>query len=155
MPQQNEMLPNDPDRVITTVRNLRAKREEVFNAWADPALLQQWWGPKGFTNTFENFNFTEGGNWKFVMHGPNGGDYKNECIFLKIDKPSLIAWDHISNPVFKILILLVEKSDTTEVSFNMIFATAEECNKVKGFAPAANEENFDRLEQLLYKGAVK
>jgi hypothetical protein len=33
----------------------------------------------------------------------------------------------------------------------MIFETAEECNKIKGFATPKNEENFDRLERELLK----
>lgn len=31
----------------------------------------------------------------------------------------------------------------------MIFETAEECDKIKAFAIPKNEENFDRLENLL------
>ena len=35
--------------VITRV--LDAPREVVFKAWTDPKLLEQWWGPKGFTES--------------------------------------------------------------------------------------------------------
>lgn len=31
----------------------------------------------------------------------------------------------------------------------MLFDTAEECNKLKGFVPEKNEENLDRLEEEL------
>ena len=29
-------------------------------------------GPKGFTNTFQEFDLRPGGRWPFVVHGPNG-----------------------------------------------------------------------------------
>ena len=31
----------------------------------------------------------------------------------------------------------------------MLFSSAEECNKLKSFAPEKNEENLDRLEEEL------
>ena len=37
----------------------------------------------------------------------------------------------------------------SEISFRMIFETAEECNKIRRFAEPSNEENFDRLEREL------
>jgi len=40
------------DRELQTSRVLNASRERVFEAISDPAQLAQWWGPKGFTNTF-------------------------------------------------------------------------------------------------------
>jgi hypothetical protein len=46
-----------------------------------------------------------------------------------------------------------EKIDDTktEISFRMIFASVEECEKIKKFAGPKNEENFDRLEIELGK----
>jgi uncharacterized protein YndB with AHSA1/START domain len=58
----------------------------------DPNHLKNWWGPKGFTNTFNEFDLRPGGKWSFVMHGPDKGNYVNECEFVKIEKPKLIAW---------------------------------------------------------------
>ncbi len=37
----------------------------------------------------------------------------------------------------------------TKISFRMIFASVEECNKMKNFVVPNNEENFDRLEREL------
>jgi uncharacterized protein YndB with AHSA1/START domain len=53
----------------------------VFEAFARPEVLARWWGPNGFTNTFEVFEFRPGGRWKFVMHGPEGSNHPNESVF--------------------------------------------------------------------------
>ena len=50
-------------------RVLPYQPQPVFEAFARPELLAHWWGPNGFTNTFEVFEFRPGGRWKFVMHG--------------------------------------------------------------------------------------
>jgi uncharacterized protein YndB with AHSA1/START domain len=63
----------DP-REIASGRVIDAPRRKVFKAFADPTHLARWWGPKGFRNTFEEFDFRPGGTWRFTMHGPDGTD---------------------------------------------------------------------------------
>ena len=85
-------------------RNFRSHRvvpyqpEAVFEAFARPELLAQWWGPAGFSSTFEVFEFRTGGRWKFVLHGPNGSHYPNESVFLELDPPSRLVIHHVSKP---------------------------------------------------------
>lgn len=50
----------------------------VFEAFARPELLARWWGPSGFTNTFEVSEFRPEGRWRFTMHGPDGSNHPNE-----------------------------------------------------------------------------
>ena len=45
---------------LETSRILHASRERVFGAISDPKQLALWWGPNGFTNTFEEFDFRAG-----------------------------------------------------------------------------------------------
>lgn len=72
-------LAHVPDSLrIDTARVVPFTVEQVFAAFADPALLARWWGPNGFTNTFAVLEFREGGAWTFTMHGPDGRDYANE-----------------------------------------------------------------------------
>jgi len=37
------------------------------------------------------------------------------------------------------------QADKTRLTFEMLFETAAECEKVKAYAVEANEQNFDRL----------
>jgi len=90
-----------------------------------------------------------------VMHGPDKGNYRNECEFVKIETPSLIAWKRHSQPLFKVLATFDEvTSNQTKIVFRMIFDTQEECNKLKKFVVDKNEENFDKLENELAKMAL-
>ena len=81
------------DREIVTTRVFDAPRELVFKAWTDPDHLAKWWGPKGFTNTFQEFDMRPGGVWRFIMHGPDGVDYKNksDALFTTAKSKTLAA----------------------------------------------------------------
>jgi len=59
----------------------------VFKAWTDPDHPAHRWGPKGFTNTFHEFDLRPGGIWRFLMHGPDGVDFKNKSVFVEVVKP--------------------------------------------------------------------
>jgi hypothetical protein len=62
------------------------------------------------------------------MHGPDKRDYPNECVFIKIEKPRLIAWDHVSNPQFQVVMSLEKVGkEKTKVTFKMVFESQEAC----------------------------
>ncbi|MES2381456.1 MAG: SRPBCC family protein [Bacteroidota bacterium] len=148
----SEIITTTPDCEIVSTRIVNAPRELVYKAWTDPNHLKNWWGPKGFTNTFNEFDLRPGGKWSFIMHGPDKGNYANECEFIKIEKPALIAWKRFSKPLFQVLATFEEVADNkTKIVFKMLFDSADECNKLKKFVPEKNEENFDKLEDELIK----
>lgn len=140
-----------PDCEILSTRIFNAPPEKVFRAWTDPEILQKWWGPAGFTNTFTEYDLRPGGKWIFVMHGPGGkGNYANEVVFYKIDKPNIIVWDRLSEPIFRVVTTFDKTVDgKTNLIFRMQFETKELCDKVRKFAVDKNEENFDKLEMEL------
>jgi uncharacterized protein YndB with AHSA1/START domain len=145
-----EITITTPDSEIVSSRIVNAPRELVYRAWTEPDHLKKWWGPAGFTNTFNEFDFRVGGKWSFIMHGPDKGNYPNECEFIKIEEPSLIAWKRHSKPLFQILAAFEEVSgEKTKIVFKMLFNSAEECSKLKPYVVDKNEENFDRLENEL------
>ncbi|PKB18135.1 SRPBCC family protein [Flavobacterium sp. 5] len=145
-----EIITTTPDSEIVSTRIVNFSRELVYRAWSEPDHLKKWWGPTGFTNTFNEFDFQVGGKWSFIMHGPDKGNYANECEFIKIEKPSLIAWKRHSKPLFQILTTFEQVSEEkTKIVFKMLFSSVEECNKLKPFVIDKNEENFDKLENEL------
>ncbi len=88
------MTTTQPDREIIITRTVNAPRQTVWKAFTDPELLKHWWGPDGFTITTHAFSFTKGGEWRFMMHGPDGRDYPNVVIFTDFREPEFISHDH-------------------------------------------------------------
>jgi uncharacterized protein YndB with AHSA1/START domain len=137
---------------IFSSRILHASVELVYRAFAKPSHLKNWWGPEGFTNTIHEFDLRPGGKWILTMHGPEKGNYENSSVFNIVQPNTLITWTRLSQPLFDMEIAFKKLNDSqTEVSFRMIFKTAEECEKIKKFAGPKNEENFDRLEREILK----
>lgn len=148
----SEIISTTPDSEIVTTRIINHPIATVYEAWANPDHLKKWWGPAGFTNTFNEFDFRPGGKWRFIMHGPEKGNYANECEFIKIEKPNLIAWKRHSKPLFQVVATFEEVNDNkTSITFKMLFDSPEECNKLKPYVVDKNEENFDKLEAELLK----
>lgn len=152
METANKITSTSPDCEIISTRIFNHPRELVFSAWTNPDRLKNWWGPNGFTNTFHEFDLRPGGKWTFVMHGPDGRNYPNESVFVQIEEPELLIFDHVCAPEFQVVATFKElKEHQTMVTFRMIFETAEKCNRVKVYAVDKNEENFDRLEMELQR----
>lgn len=82
------------DREVAISRVIDAPRELVFEAFTEVRHLSQWWGPDGFTTTTRAFEFRVGGEWDFVMHGPDGTDYQEWITWTEIAPPERIALLH-------------------------------------------------------------
>jgi uncharacterized protein YndB with AHSA1/START domain len=85
-------------REIATTRVFDAPRDLVFDAWTSPEHVAQWWGPNGFTTTTHSMDVRPGGEWIFVMHRPDGSDYKNHIVYREVVRPERILYDHVSGP---------------------------------------------------------
>jgi uncharacterized protein YndB with AHSA1/START domain len=149
-PEKSNAAENVSEREIVSVRTFHGAREALWQAFADPAQLARWWGPKGFTNTIEAFDLRPGGAWRIVLHAPGGANFVNEKTFLEVVPTERVVFRH-EQPMhsFQMTIRFDAHPPGTRVTWHLLFDRAEECAKVKPLIVAANEENFDRLEAHL------
>ena len=142
------MIPSMKNCEILSSRIINSPVEMVYQAFENPNHLKNWWGPEGFTNTIHEFDLRVGGNWILTMHGPEKGNYENSSVFKTVLPNKLISWERKSQPLFDMEIAFEKlEENKTQISFKMIFATAEECEKMRKFVEPKNEENFNRLER--------
>jgi uncharacterized protein YndB with AHSA1/START domain len=139
----------NPDAVLSTERTFSATPREVFAAFENPDVLAQWWGPAGFTNTFERFEFRPEGRWVFTMHGPTGGNYANETVFHVVEPDARIELEHVVKPWYRLTITLTPVSDGTRLRWAQEFESKEFAEKMRPLSETANEQNLDRLEAVL------
>jgi len=140
---------NDPNAAIANERVVAASPDEVFAAFANASLLTKWWGPTGFTSTFEVFEFRPGGRWVFKLHAPAGASYPNESVFGDIEPGARIVIEHISNPKYLLTVALTACGDRTHVAWTQVFKSAEAAAKLRRVVEPGNEQNLDRLEAVL------
>jgi uncharacterized protein YndB with AHSA1/START domain len=139
----------NPNAVVGTERELAASPRKVFAAFEQPDRLAQWWGPKGFTNTFEQFEFKTGGRWVFVMHGPNDANYPNESVFREIQPHARIVIEHVVKPWFRLTVTLTARGDQTHLAWVQEFESPDVAARMRLLVETANEQVLDRLQSLL------
>ena len=140
------------DATFRTHRILPYQPEAVYQAFARAELLSRWWGPAGFTNTFELFEFAPGGRWRFVMHGPNGSHHPNESVFIELRAPDRLVIEHVSPPRYTLAVTLAAHEGGTVISWAQRFEHAVVAARLKHIVEPANEQNLDRLLAVLAGG---
>src|SRR5579864_5606662 len=117
------------DREIVISRVISAPRELVFEAFTEVRHLSRWWGPDGFTTTTQAFEFRVGGEWDFVMHGPDGTDYQEWITWREIVPPERIALLHgeyRDDPnAFESVVAFEAAGDETRIVMRTVFPTKE------------------------------
>ncbi|ANN99314.1 Activator of Hsp90 ATPase homolog 1-like protein [Mycobacteroides abscessus subsp. massiliense] len=127
-------------------REIEASPSSIFAAFEDEARLARWWGPNGFTSTFQSFALEPGRIWTFVMHGPDGRDYKNQIAVLEVAPNSKIVLHHVSGPRYLLTVTLESTSDGgTTVGWNQEFENLAVGRRLAPLLTSANEEVLTRL----------
>ncbi len=139
------------DRELLLSRTLNAPVALVWEVWTQAEHIVNWWGPDGFTNTINRMDFTPGGEWDLIMHGPDGTDYKNKSIFREIIRHKKIVYEHVSAPRFTATISFEEQGEQTFITWHMLFESAEEfIRTVKTFkADEGLKQNLEKLGRYL------
>lgn len=156
MAERTEILNEPASSVLVVTRVINAPRALVFKAWTEPEHLINWWGPKGFTNTFQEINVKPGGVWRFIMHGPDGVDYPNQIVFTEIVKPLRIAYTHgcgesNDESEFKVSVDFEKQGGQTKLTMRLQFASSairDQVIRESGAIQAAGQ-TLDNLEAEL------
>jgi len=117
------------DREVVISRVITAPRELVFEAFTSIEHLSRWWGPEGFSTTTRSFEFHVGGEWVFVMHGPEGTDYQQWICWTEIAPPERIALLHGESRrdpnAFESVLTFTADGTATRVEMRTVFPTKE------------------------------
>lgn len=145
---------NTADREIVITRVFDAPRELVFDAWIDPKHVASWWGPTGFTTTIHHMDVRPGGEWRFIMHGPDGVDYPNKISYLEIARPERLVYDHgdEGDPAyFRVTVTFEKLGNKTSLTMRSLFRSAAERDEVvtKYHAIEGGNQTLDRFGEHL------
>lgn len=135
----------DAMTTFSTTRLLATSPASIFNAIKNADRLAKWWGPIGFSNLIEVFEFHPGGKWVFTMVGPDGKHYPNEAVFSGIDDSRKVVIRHTNQPHFELTITLEPTPAGTLLRWNQTFDDASVAQAIRHIVVPANEQNLDRL----------
>ncbi len=134
---------------FATQRFFAAPPRVVFAAIAAPERLARWWGPEGFANAFEVFEFQPGGRWVFTMVGPDGTRYPNECVFRQIEADRRVVIAHTVQPLFELSLVLEPVPGGTRLAWTQVLEDDAVAQAMAHIIEPANEQNLDRLGRVL------
>ncbi|MCE9618505.1 MAG: SRPBCC domain-containing protein [Planctomycetes bacterium] len=145
-----------PSNEIRLTRIYDAPVSVVWDAWTDPAQVEQWWGPRGFTLTTHSKDLRPGGKWIYTMHGPDGTDYLNVTPYYEVVKESRLVYDHGGGedrpPLFRVTVQFTDLKGKTKMEFKAVMATAEVAAEMRKFIKkAGGDGTWDRLGEYLVK----
>lgn len=144
---------------LTLTRVFDAPRERVWNAWTDPKLLAQWWGPQGFTAPVCEVDARPGGAILIHMSGfgmlaPMAG------VFKEVVKPERLVFTN--NAFFEVPLGKPVIEGITTVTFEalggktkvtvhngVLRATPEAAQALAGMEPGWIQ-TLDKLAEFLH-----
>jgi len=151
------------DREIVLSRVFDAPRALVWRAYTDPERLAHWWGPRGFTTRTQRMDVKPGGDWRFVMVGPDGREYQNRVAYLEVAEPERLRYRHggemETEPVnFEVVVTFDPEggsADRTRVTMRSIFPSRQALEFVarQYGAIEGGRQTFERLAEYVLESA--
>jgi uncharacterized protein YndB with AHSA1/START domain len=145
-------------------RTFDAPIELVWQAWTDPIQLQQWWGPKCFTNPVCRADVRPGGAIYIEMRAPDGtiypmgGTYEEVVKFERIVFKSA-ALDEKGNPKFEIQtsVTFAEANGKTALKLEakVLNMTSADAEQHLGGMRMGWSQSLDRLGALVTGEAIQ
>jgi uncharacterized protein YndB with AHSA1/START domain len=161
--------PGGDDLEVVFSRTFEAPRELVFKAWTEPAYLERWWGPAGFSTAGCTVDARPGGGFSLVMIAPSGLELPVAGRFEEVAPPERIRYrigadalpeamrpllrNYGSQPVPPMLVTAIFTALAPRRTLLTISTRFESIEAVEGAiargAPTGWDESLARLAALL------
>jgi uncharacterized protein YndB with AHSA1/START domain len=129
---------------IKAVREFDAPIDQVWKAWTDSSLLDQWWAPKPWKARTKSMDFKPGGTWLYSMNGPGNESHCARMDFETIDpQKGYTAIDSFCDEKG------LRKRDMPAMRWNTQFTSTEGGTRVTVLITFNNEAE---LEQIVATG---
>lgn len=148
---------------LKVVRAFDAPQANVWRAWTEAGLLDQWWAPRPWRAVTKSFDFSEGGRWHYYMAGPEGekhhcwAEYRDIVPQQRFNMTDGFESEQgtpdTSLPEMRWLVRFIGEGETTRVEVEISFNSKEDMEKIvemgfkEGFSAA-----HGNLDELLASG---
>jgi uncharacterized protein YndB with AHSA1/START domain len=151
---------NEAGDQLIAERSFKAPKSEVWKYYTTAELLDKWWGPEPYKAITKSFDFKPGGQWRYIMSGPEGDAHHCVNEFGTIDpENSFTASDAFTDenwnvntelPTADWEIMFTEENDMTHVKVAVTYKSAADLETVvkMGMKEGFNQ-GLDQLEALL------
>ena len=155
-----DFIVNKENKTIHITREFEAGLALVWQAWTNPELLDQWWGPQPWKAETKMMDFREGGYWLYAMVSPEGERHWSRADFVSIVKEKSFSskggfsdQNGVINPAFPQNLwenTFLQGEDKVQVDMLLTYDSLEDLEKEieMGFKEGMTID-FQQLDQLL------
>ncbi len=155
-----DFIVNKENKTIHITREFEAGLALVWQAWTNPELLDQWWGPQPWKAETKTMDFREGGYWLYAMVSPEGERHWSRADFVSIVKEKSFSskggfsdQNGVINPAFPQNLwenTFLQREDKVQVDMLLTYDSLEDLEKEieMGFKEGMTID-FQQLDQLL------
>lgn len=128
------------EKSILISREFDAPVKNVWNAFTQSKILDQWWGPSPWRAETKSMNFTPNGFWLYAMIGPQGEKHWGRMNYLAIDDQKSfdledVFCDENGNinkelPVSTGQMVFTPIQNGTRVNFKMVYPSESDLRKI-------------------------
>jgi uncharacterized protein YndB with AHSA1/START domain len=135
-------------------REFDAPVEAVFRAHAEPDLIKQWLGPRGYEMKIDRYDFRTGGSYRYVHSDPSGAEYAFNGVFHTV-RPNEFAIQTFEFEGFPDIVSIEsltfeDLGGRTRLRGHSVFPTVESRDgMVASNMESGMEEGYQRLDELL------
>jgi uncharacterized protein YndB with AHSA1/START domain len=142
------------DREIHAERWFDAPRDRVWQAFTDPELVPQWWGPRSTTTTVDKMEVKPGGAWRFVGRSEDGSEDGFRGEYREVNEPESITWtfewEGMPGHVSVETATFTEQDGGTLISTVTVFDSQEDRDgMLQSGMEKGMRETYERLAELL------
>jgi uncharacterized protein YndB with AHSA1/START domain len=158
----------DPQALTMTLEaEFEASAERVWQLWADPRLLERWWGPPTYPATFTKHDLAPGSHVEYHMTGPEGDQSRGYWEVLEADPPHRLAFrdgfanaDGTPNPEMPVSMARVQIEEVgagrTRMSIESAFPSTEAMEQILAMGMEEGiTEAVGQIDAILAEDAVR
>ncbi len=149
------------DREIHIERTFEAPRDRVYAVFTDPALIPEWYGPRGTTVTVDKMDVRSGGDWRFVSRNSDGSETAFRGTYREVTPPERIVqtfeWEPMAGHVSLETATFEDLGDgcTRVVTVAIYHVTEDRDGMLASGMEGGLNETYERLDELLARLATR
>lgn len=153
------------EKSVLVSREFNAPLANVWRAYTESEILDQWWGPAPWHAETKTMNFKVGGFWLYAMVSPEGQKHWGRMNYISIDhhkgyQMEDVFCDENGNlaeglPASKGQVTFTATDNGTLVEFRMVYNTEEDLQKIveMGFEQGITQCS-DQLDELFAQNKI-
>jgi uncharacterized protein YndB with AHSA1/START domain len=145
---------------LSLLADFDAPVARVWQLWADPRLLERWWGPPSHPATVDKHELAAGGEVTYVMTGPGGEKSYGWWRVTAVDPPTSLEFiDGFANPdgtpnaetpVTSVQMRLTGRERGTRMELRFVFESGEHWDRLERWgALEVFPESVGQMDALL------